>query len=77
MHALISVAPTHAGTLIGVTELDEEALVARVQFVRAVVMTQQRDVSEEAAADIAHPTPNATAAPAILPGWRRSASHRQ
>ena len=37
IQALSSVAPTHAGTLVGVTELDEEALVARAkaQFVRA------------------------------------------
>ncbi len=105
-----SVAPTHAGTLIGVTELDEEALVARAQaqFVRAAATAQQRDVGQEAAADTAaaHSTPSgitatmegdgsappwiegeqgractvvpaATAAPATLPGWRRSAGHMQ
>jgi hypothetical protein len=60
MHALSSVAPTHAGTLIWVTELDEEALVARAraQFVCAAATAQQRDMGKEAAADtpVAHPT---------------------
>lgn len=53
MRALSSVAPTHAGTLIGVTELDEEALVARAQnqFIRAAAAAQPRGCGQEAATD--------------------------
>lgn len=63
IQALSSVAPTHAGTLVGVTELDEEALVARAQaqFVRAAATAQPRGLGQEAsthtAAAAAQPTP--------------------
>jgi hypothetical protein len=48
--ALSVVAPTHAGTLVGVTELDEEAVVARAraQCVRAAVTAQPKGLGQEA-----------------------------
>ena len=55
IRALCSVAPTHAGTLVGVTELDEEALVARAQaqFVRASATAQRKSLGQGGAADTA------------------------
>jgi hypothetical protein len=62
IQALSSVTPTPAGTLVGVSELDEEAVVAgaRAQFVRAAATTQPRGLGQEPALD--------TAAAQITPG---------
>ena len=52
IQALSSVAPTHAGNLVGVTELDEEAVVARAraQCVRTAATAQPRGLDQDTAA---------------------------
>jgi hypothetical protein len=52
IQALSSVAHTHAGNLVGVTELDEEAVVARAraQCVRTAATAQPRGLDQDTAA---------------------------